>query len=135
MKEYLHILCPNYATVSGKRIFMLPNLFDKFSTRLSDDPDRKYDFVCSKAYRDIDSISIKIPEGYQPESIPKDVQIDSRFGKYNASVKVLPDRIIYYRSFERQLGRYPPSDFSNLVRFYEQVFKSDHTKLVLVKQS
>ena len=135
MKEYLHILSPNYATVSGKRIFMLPNLFDKFSTRLSDDPDRKYDFVCSKAYRDIDSISIKIPEGYQPESIPKDVQIDSRFGKYNASVKVLPDRIIYYRSFERQLGRYPPSDFSNLVRFYEQVFKSDHTKLVLVKQS
>lgn len=133
VKEYLHVLSPNYANVSGKRLFIVPDLFDKSNTRLSADSTRKYDYICNRSYKDIDSISIKIPPGYQPESVPRDIHIDSKFGKYSASVKVFPDKIIYYRSIEESVKRFPPSDYPELVKFYEQLYKADHNRVVLVK--
>ncbi len=134
VKEYLHVLSPNYANVSGKRLFIVPDLFDKSNTRLSADSARKYDYICKRSYTDIDSISIKIPPGYQPESVPRDIHIDSKFGKYSASVKVFPDKIIYYRSNEESVNRFPPSDYPDLVKFYEQLYKADHNRVVLVRK-
>jgi hypothetical protein len=134
VKEYLHVTSPNYAGVSGRRLFIAPNLLDKSNRRLSADSARKYDFVYKFAFRDIDSISIKIPTGYQPEAVPADVHIDSKFGKFNASVKVLPDKIVYYRMREESANRFAPADYPGLVKFYEQLYKADHSKVVLVKK-
>lgn len=134
IKEYLHVLSPNYANITGKRMFIAPNLFDKSTYRLPQDSVRRYDFVDDRAFRDVDSITIHIPAGYQPEAVPPDVNIDNKFGKYNVSVKVLPDKIIYYRHWEEAVARFPPSDYAALVKFYEQMYKTDHTRIVLVKK-
>ena len=134
VKEYLHVISPNYANISGKRLFITPNLFDRSNTRLPADSARKYDFIDDEAFKDIDSISIKIPAGYSPESIPPDVNIDSRFGRYTASVKVAGDKIVYYRSREESIRRFPPSEYADLVKFYEQLYKADHNRVVLVKK-
>ncbi|HVW59872.1 MAG TPA: DUF3857 domain-containing protein [Puia sp.] len=134
IKEYLHVVSPNYAGVTGRRLFIEPNLFDRNTYRLPQDSVRHYDFVDDRAFRDIDSITILIPEGYQPESIPSEVHIDNKFGRYSASVKVLPDKILYYRTREERFARFPPSDYAALVKFYELMYKTDHTHIVLVKK-
>jgi hypothetical protein len=134
IREYLHVVSPNYAGITGKRLFITPNLFDRSTYRLPQDSVRHYDFVDDRAFRDIDSITIRIPGGYQPESIPSDVHIDNKFGRYSASVKVLPDKILYYRAREERFARFPPSDYAALVKFYEQMYKTDHMRIVLVKK-
>jgi transglutaminase-like putative cysteine protease len=134
VKEYLHVISPNYANITGKRLFINPNLFDRSNYRLPQDSVRHYDFVDDKAFRDIDSISISIPAGYQPEAVPADTHIDSKFGKFTASVKVTPDKILFYRSWEESMARFPPSDYAGLVTFYEQLYKADHNRIVLVKK-
>jgi hypothetical protein len=134
IKEYLHVVSPNYANITGKRLFITPNLFDKSTYRLPQDSVRHYDFVDDRAFRDIDSIAITIPAGYQAEAIPPDTHIDNKFGKYSASLQVMADRIVYYRNWEESSARFPPSDYTALVRFYEQVYKADHTRIVLVKK-
>jgi Domain of Unknown Function with PDB structure (DUF3857)/Transglutaminase-like superfamily len=134
VKEYLHVLSPGYANVSGRRLFIAPDLFDKDNERLPADSVRKYDFVQDRSLIDIDSISIRIPAGYQPESVPKDVHIESKFGDYNASVKVSPDKIVYYRSKQESASRWPPSDYPDLVKFFEQIYKADHSRVVLVRK-
>jgi len=134
IKEYLHVVSPNYANITGKRLFINPNLFDRSSYRLSPDSVRRYDFVDDRAFRDIDSITINIPAGYQPEAVPQDTHIDSKFGKFTASVKVMPDKILFYRSWEESMARFPPSDYEGLVKFYEQLYKADHHRIVLVKK-
>jgi hypothetical protein len=133
VKEYLHVVSPNYASVSGKRLFIVPNLFDRSNYRLPADSVRRYDFIDKEAFTDIDSITIKIPAGYQPEAVPPEVRIDSKFGKYSASVKVMSDKIVYYRRWEEAVSRFPPSDYAGLVKFYEQLYKADHNRVVLVK--
>jgi hypothetical protein len=132
--EYLHVLSSNYASVSGKRVFVNPDLFDRSSYRLSADSARHYDFIDKEAFTYIDSITIKIPAGYQPEAVPTDVAIDARFGKYVSSVKVMSDRIIYYRRYEESIGHFPPTDYPDLVKFYERLYKADHNRIVLVKK-
>jgi Domain of Unknown Function with PDB structure (DUF3857)/Transglutaminase-like superfamily len=134
VREYLHVVSPNYANLSGKRLFISPNLFDKSTTRLAADSARKYDYVYNYAYKDVDSISIKIPAGYQPEAVPADIHIDSKYGKYNCSVKVSADKITYYRSREESVNRFAPSDYQGLVKFYEQLYKADHSRVVMVKE-
>jgi hypothetical protein len=134
VKEYLHVVSPNYANITGKRLFVNPNLFDRSGYRLAKDSVRHYDFVYDKAFRDIDTITINIPPGYQPEAVPPDTHIDSKFGKFTASVKVMPDKILYYRTREEFVARFPPSDYDALVKFYEQLYKADHNRIVLVKK-
>jgi hypothetical protein len=132
--EYLHVISPNYASVSGKRLFIAPDLFDKNYTRLSADSNRHYDFINKEAFKDIDSVTIKIPQGYRPESVPQDMNIDSKFGKYTSSIKVLPDKILYYRSNEKCEGHFHASDYEGLVKFHEQIYKADRSNVVLIKK-
>ena len=95
---------------------------------------RRYDVVDKQAFTDIDSVTLNIPAGYQPEAVPSDVAIDSRFGKYSASVRVMPDRIVYYRRYEESIAHFPPADYPDLVKFYERLYKADHSRIVLVKK-
>jgi hypothetical protein len=134
VNEYLHITSPSYASVTGKRLFIAPNLFNKTGTKYSADSIRKYDIVFNEAYRDIDSITIKIPDGYTPEAMPQNVQLESRFGKYRTSVKVEGNKIEYYRLEEKSRSRFPASDYPELVKFQDQVYKADRARIVLVKK-
>jgi hypothetical protein len=85
-------------------------------------------------YRDIDSIQISVPAGYKPESLPKDISLITRYGKYVTSLKVENDKIIYVRLREQYSGRFPANEYGEIVKFYDQIYKADRNKVVLVKQ-
>jgi hypothetical protein len=132
--ESLDLTASNYAQVSGRRIFIVPNILTRSPTRLKQDSERKLDVRLANEFRDIDTVVIKIPPGFQPESVPQDLKIESKFGKYISSTKVLPDKILYYRNQEQYSGRFPPSDYNELAKFFEQIYKADRAKIVLVKK-
>jgi hypothetical protein len=132
--EQLHVLSPGYASVSGKRLFIAPNLFDRSTTRLPADSIRRYDYVTSNSFTDIDSVLIDLPAGYQPEAVPKDLSINSKFGDYKCSIKVDNDKLVYYRYLQQNARSFPPADYAGLVSFYEQLYKSDNSRIVLVKK-
>src|SRR5258708_9526335 len=67
VKEYLHVVSPNYATVSGKRFFIVPDLFDKSTYRLPADSVRPKDFVVKEVCTDINRSTIRIPASYPPK--------------------------------------------------------------------
>lgn len=134
IKEDLHVLAPNYAAVSGKRLFIVPDIFDRSQLRLSADSVRKYDFITDRAYTDIDSVVIAVPAGYQTEAMPGDVSIQGHFGTYRSSVRFENDKLVYYRYLQQSKNRYPPSDYAALVKFYEQLYQADNQRVVLVKK-
>jgi hypothetical protein len=132
--ESLDLIAPGYAQVSGKRLFVNPNIMTRSQQRLRQEESRKFPLELSYEYKDIDTAEIKIPEGYTPESIPGDMRFECKFGAYSAFVKVFTDKIIYYRTNERYSGSFPASDYAELAKFYEQLFKADHNRIVLVKK-
>jgi len=132
--ENLDLVAPNYAQVSGKRLFLDPNIMNRWQRRLTADTGRKYDIVLYYEYKDVDTTEISLPAGYQPESIPADVDIQTSFGHYRSSVKFQQDKLVYYRSLEKGSGRWPAKDYADMTKFYEQLYKSDHSRVVLVKK-
>jgi Domain of Unknown Function with PDB structure (DUF3857) len=133
VQETLDIVVSNYATITGKRLFIVPNIMTRSHRKLSADSTRKYDLDLGFEYRDIDSVEIKLPAGYTAESIPKEVTINSKFGKYSSSVKLEGAVLYYYRNIEQYSGRFPATDYPELVKFYETVYKADRNKVVMVK--
>jgi hypothetical protein len=133
IEEQLQISVSNYANITGKRLFISPNIMSKSFLKLRADEERKFDIVLNNEYWDVDSVEIQIPAGYEPESLPQPVSIESKFGKYSASIKVEQNRILYYRLHEYYSGRFSPKDYPELVKFYDNIYKADRNKIVFVK--
>lgn len=134
IEEKLDIVVSNYATITGRRLFIVPNVMTRTNRKLSTDEDRKYDLDLSFEYRDIDTVEIAVPTGYSPEAMPKDVMLNSKFGHYESVVKLNGDKLFYYRKMEHYSGRFPAADYAELVKFYETIYKADRNKVVLVKK-
>ena len=132
--EELEITVANYATVSGKRVFITPNVLNRATRKLSQDGDRKSDVWLRMATRERDTVEITIPDGYTPENSLKPVVIETRFGRYTADVTVEGDRIRYIRSCELKAGRYPAKDYPALEEFLNTIYKTDRNRVILVKK-
>lgn len=133
IEESLDIIVSNYATITGKRLFIIPNVMTRTSRKLPADPERKYDMELGFEYKDTDTVEISLPGGYTAESMPQDVSLSSKFGKYNCSVKLTSNQLLYYRSIEYYGGHFPATDYAALIKFYDAVYKADRNKVVLVK--
>ena len=133
VEEQLEINASNYASITGKRLFIVPNIMTRTGRKLAPDSSRLFDIVLGMAYQDIDTVEISIPPGYAPEAMPKDISMDTPFGKFTASTRLQGDKLYYYRNLQHYSGRFPASKYPELVKFYETIYKSDRSKAVLVK--
>ncbi|MEO6327902.1 MAG: DUF3857 domain-containing protein [Ginsengibacter sp.] len=134
VNEEMELSANNYASVSGKRIFISPDLLNKSNLKLLPDTARKFDIALDDEYTNIDTVIITIPANYKAESVPREEAIITKFGIYNVTIKVLENKIFYYRKLEKYNGDFPAKDFAELVNFTDQVYKSDRSKVVLVRR-
>jgi hypothetical protein len=133
VEESLNIIVSNYATMTGKRLFIIPNVMTRTNRKLPAGEERKFDLELGYAYKDVDTVEINLPAGYTTESMPQDISVSSPFGKYNCSVRLLGTQLFYCRNMEFNGGHFPAKDYPELVKFYETIYKADRNKVVLVK--
>lgn len=131
--QQLDISSDNYATVTGKRMFITPNILNRSNAEFEEDENRKTDIVFRYAYRDIDDIQIEIPGGYHIESISKDIALKSKYGNYNVTCKVEGNKIVYHRLREQFTGKFPASEQKEIIAFYNEIRKNDRRDIILVK--
>jgi len=135
INESIQISVKDYAQISGKRIFINPNILSRSRTKLMDDKDRRLDVELKEEFRHIDSIEISIPSGYEMESRSTDLILKSKYGSYKNKMVLTGDKIIYYREFEQYSGRFPANEYVEVVKFYNDIYDDDHSKIVLVKKN
>jgi hypothetical protein len=133
VEEVLDITVPSYASVSGKRLFIVPNVLNKSNAKLSAEGERQSDIQLKTADKDTDTVELTIPEGYKPEAVFPEQVHESKFGKYVAKVKVEGTKVIYTRTYERRAGVFPAKDFALLEEFYNKIYKADRSRVILVK--
>lgn len=134
IEETLQLTADNYAAVSGKRMFVMPNLLTKSNNKLVPDSTRNYDVYLRYGFTHTDSIRIKIPQGYTLEAKPKDVDIETGFGTYHIRFVAGETEVMCYRYFKSNEGRFPAATYNNLVKFYNDIYKADRSKVVFVKK-
>lgn len=131
----IDLTLPRYASVSGKRLFLTPNLMNR-STFIPEKVDsRKSDVVLRQAFMDVDTIKYHLPEGIYPEFLPEPVSIKSRFGEYESKYVVDQGSLVYIRRMTGRKGEYPAASYQELIDFYKSVNKADNTKLVFLNKT
>ena len=96
--------------------------------------DRKYPIYIPSGFRHHDKINIELPAGYSYESIPKDVKIESEFGKYTMHVtKLSNQKVVYERGFVLKEGAYPKEKYKAFRSFLKKIHKSDLKKAIIKK--
>ncbi|MCC6288336.1 MAG: DUF3857 and transglutaminase domain-containing protein [Chitinophagaceae bacterium] len=134
LKEHLEVKALNYSPQTGKRLFVIPNVISRAYTKLKTSEDRKYPISLGMDYIDIDTTVVEIPQGYILEALPASLKLESKFGKFQCSTELKGNELIYYRYIEKNGGEFPASDYNDLVKFYDQIYKADRSRVVLVKK-
>jgi hypothetical protein len=130
----LKLVANNYASVSGKRLFITPNILSQNTAKPSIQDKRKYEIVYPYSFIHIDTVNIQIPSGYTIETMPKDVIINNKFGNYEIHFKTEDQKINCTRLYKRSEGRFPPSDYAELVKYYDDMYKADRSRIVFIKK-
>lgn len=130
--EDLDITVANFATATGKRLFITPNVLNRSTTKLALET-RTSAIVFDLSYRNVDSVEIEVPAGYQAEAIPQPVALKNNFGSYTSAVSFSGNKILYVRTREQYAGHFAASDYAALVSYYEAIYKGDRNRLVLKK--
>lgn len=129
------LIMDRYAAVTGKRIFLTPNLMNRNSFIPEKIEARKTDIVETMGYVDLDTIRYELPEGIYPEFLPEDILIESRFGMYEAHFVIEQGRLTYTRKIQINKGTFPASSYQEMIDFYRGVAKADNTKLVFISKT
>ena len=124
-----------FASVSGKRIFLTPNLMNRNSFVPGKMENRSQEVVLEAAFFDIDTIRYHLPEGIYPEFLPEDVQISTRFGDYEVKYQVDQGSLVYVRKLKMHRGEFPSSSYQELIDFYRSISKTDNTKMVFMNKT
>jgi hypothetical protein len=129
------LILTRYASVSGKRIFVTPNLLNRSTYIPPKTEKRKNSVVFKTSYVDVDTISFTIPEEIYPEFVPQPVKFKSRYGEYEASFKFDEGKLLYIRKVKMTPGEHPASAYTELVDFYKNINKADNIKLVFLSKT
>jgi hypothetical protein len=123
------------ATISGKRLFLTPNLMNRSSNIPPKVENRKTEVFVRKGFVDLDTVLFNLPDGIYPEFTPPAIKHTSRFGEYEAQFKLDQNKLIYIRKFKMKDGTYPPESYNELIEFRKNVNKADNTKVVFVNKT
>lgn len=124
-----------FASVSGKRVMLTPNLMNRSTFIPEKLETRKTDILEDFGYIDFDTIRYHIPEEIYPEVLPQPVKISSRFGEYESSYMLDQGLVVYTRKMKVYKGRFPAASYPEFVDFYKSVNRADNARLVFLNKT
>ncbi len=133
ISQEIKISSKNYATNSGKRIFIPLNTLNKISETPVKPEVRKNNIVIKRSYIISDTIEYILPENFEIEYLTNNILITSDFGEYSVIIKNENSIVKYIRTLKINEGIWTPEKYSDFTDFYKQIVKADNEKMVLKK--
>lgn len=133
LKENINAKSSQLLTKGGDNLFITLNLLNRQEYMALEIEDRKTPFSIDYSYYDEDEIRYTIPKDYKAEFIPKDVILESPFGRYSTKTEIHDNILIYKRTKTMIKQNYPPEKYNEFVEFSKKIYQSDKQKAVLTK--
>ncbi|MBV7531483.1 DUF3857 domain-containing protein [Chitinophaga sp. sic0106] len=132
--ETFELTANNYASVTGKRLFLKPNITNRMGSKVETDTARTSAIDIPYGEQYADTVNITLPAGYKVETLPKPVSVETKFGTYTSAVNMKDNTVTYIRKYLINSGRFPAADYSAFATFMNSVYKAERNTLVLVKE-
>ncbi len=128
---------PNYAESVGDRLFVRPNVEERYSEAEFPALERKTPIFFDFKYRTESEIRIKLPEGYALEapSAPRPTVIEGLFD-YSPKLAMTKksNTLIYRRTLDFVGNRYPAEAYPIIKRAFDTLLEQDQHTLTLKKE-
>lgn len=128
--EKLGIDIEKYGHSSNDKLQLRPNLFN-VKRDVPTSRNRTLPLELKRGYTDIDSISFTLGEGIVPMVMPKAMKTETKFGTYEAEIKMLDGQLVYSRKLTMKDGTFSASDYEAFERFVNEIANYDSLKLTL----
>jgi transglutaminase-like putative cysteine protease len=132
------VTVPGYATRTGKRLFIQPNVFERSSKPIFETTIRRYDIQFRYPYAEQDDIMIDLPAGYKLESAdaPGLMEDGQKISLDNIFIGVTKDgkTLVYKRNFyfgNKGLLAFPVKSYPALKQLFEAYYKANTHTLTL----
>ncbi len=123
-----------FANLGGRRMFVPLTKTNPVRRSLDKAEERHFELVLPFAETWVDTILLRLPEGFAVESRPEDVVLDSDFGKYSAQISEAGAGLWQLvRSVEWRAVRVAAARYGEARQFFLEVVKADGRQLVLKK--
>ncbi len=120
------------ASKSGTRMFLNPNLMSiENNIPPTSEKPRVHEVELRNTYTETDSVSYILPKNIQVEAKPEAVKLDSKFGNYFADFQIKDGKLLYFRKFIRNKGKFPATAYAEMIDFYKKITKADKMQVVL----
>lgn len=134
--ENLQFSGERLASKAGERL-LLPLLFNSQEwLSLGNDENRKLPLEILRGRTYKDEFVYKLPQGYQVEALPKNMEIRSEFGLGTLQVKTAiidgTSTIFIDRNLVLKSGKWPPSKYKEFQKFAAQLNSLNNQKAVLI---
>lgn len=131
----LNLTLNKCVSVTNKRIFLPVNLITQSYYHFADRKERKFKIVEDECYTVSDTIYYKIPDYYELESMPKNKDIESKYGKYKSTYSIGDSKITCVRTMEINKGEYPAEEFKDFYDFHKKIRKEETVMIVLIDKN
>ena len=135
-EENIKFTTSRYASKFGNRFMFVPNVLNQTINIPDQYKPRTNPFSISRGFFDQDKVLFELPKGMQIESIPKPINITSKFGEYSAKLsKNEKGNLIYERSMLLNQGNFSKEEYPKFREFMKSVNKADQSKVILINKT
>jgi hypothetical protein len=132
--ENLTLSAADYGTISGNNMMIVVNAYNQFDGNIKRIRNRKTPFEIERGYFDTDEIEVALPSGFVVEILPKDFELNTKFGEYKTQlIKKDAANLTYKRSLFIKKGSYLSTEYEEYRLFMEQIARNDNAKIILTK--
>jgi hypothetical protein len=129
-----HIKVENYATRTGKRLFLQPAFFQFGEAAFFTNAQRKYPVYFEYPYVETSHVEIALPAGFALDNAEAPVPFNaSDVVKYDVSLKTTPDAktLIYDRTLRLNGMLFPVESYTALKQVFDLLHKQDNHQVTL----
>ena len=119
---------------SGNRLFIPANLFRSTYEHIKRSK-RVHDMQIITGFKDVDSICIRIPKGYNIETMPSSCNLSTPFGTIKTSIRSSEKEILIKQDVFVPAGSYNVSSYPEFIGFFEKISAAYKGKIILKKQA
>lgn len=120
-----------YANVSGKRLFVKLNPLKANSENVASVDKRLSPIFLNAVFCDEDDIEVVLPDGYQVESMPKDMEISNQFASFKGTYQKDGDIVYAHYRLIMNEGTFSADQMGELTKTLKAISAAYRQQLVL----
>lgn len=124
-----------YAVKTGSRLLVPINPINPIDIGLENADNRQQPIKISPYNFSLQSnIEINLPEGYQIETLPEALNLNTPYGTYQATIAQKDRKIVFQRQLIVKSDTFAPNQYNDIHNFYQKIQQVENNKMVLVKK-